>query len=139
MVLMARPPQGVNSKPQIIDYYVSTLQRVLGSEKDAQMCIYDVSSDTHFGFCCHIDEQASYELARLPEVLSVKPDPDYISNKKDYASSNMFNSGVGSLRLFPSGNTKHWLVRMEKPGVEVVTKAQMVDYYTQILTKVLGK
>ncbi|OMO66835.1 hypothetical protein CCACVL1_20973 [Corchorus capsularis] len=135
---MARPPQGVNSKPQIIDYYVSTLQRVLGSEKDAQMCIYDVSSDTHFGFCCHIDEQASYELARLPEVLSVKPDPDYNSNKKDSASSNIFNSGVESLRLFPSGNTKHWLVRMEKPGVGVVTKAQMVDYYTQILTKVLG-
>ena len=28
---------------------------------------------------------------------------------------------------------------MEKPGVEVVTKAQMVDHYTQILMKVVGK
>ncbi|KAF0932508.1 hypothetical protein E2562_010404 [Oryza meyeriana var. granulata] len=27
---------------------------------------------------------------------------------------------------------------MEKPGVEVVTKAQMVDHYTQILMKMSG-
>ncbi|KAE8683218.1 Multiple organellar RNA editing factor 5 [Hibiscus syriacus] len=127
MVLMAKPPEGVDSKPQIIDYYVNTLETVLGSQKDAQMCIYDASCDTHFGFCCHIDEQASRELARLPEVLSVKPDPDYNSKQKDYNS-----------QLFPAGNTKHWLVRMDKPGIGVVTKAQMVDYYAQILTKVLG-
>ncbi|XVE90872.1 hypothetical protein DITRI_Ditri20bG0111000 [Diplodiscus trichospermus] len=143
MVLMAKPPEGVNSKPQIIDYYVNTLERVLGTQKDAQMCIYDASYDTHFGFCCHIDEQASHELACLPEVLLVKPDPDYNSEKKDYTASsiefaNVLNSGVGSLQLFPAGNTKHWLVRMDKPGVGVVTKAQMVDYYTQILTKVMG-
>ena len=33
------------------------------SEKDAQMCIYDASWDTHFGFCCDIDEETSHELA----------------------------------------------------------------------------
>jgi hypothetical protein len=36
---------------------------VLSSEIDAQMCIYDASCDTHFGFCCDIDEDASLELA----------------------------------------------------------------------------
>ena len=41
--------------------------------------------------------------------------------------------------LFPAGNSKHWIVRMDKPGVGVVTKAQIVDYYAQILTKVMGK
>ncbi|KAK8595476.1 hypothetical protein V6N13_016843 [Hibiscus sabdariffa] len=139
MVLMAKPPEGVNSKPQIIDYYVSTLATVLGSEKDAQMCIYDASCDTHFGFCCNIDEQASRELARLREVLLVKPDPDFDSKQKDYTASNIeFIADIGNLQLFPAGNTKHWLVRMDKPGIGVVTKAQMVDYYTQILTKVLG-
>ena len=35
---------------------------------DAQMCIYDASCDTHFGFCCDIDEDASLELAS--KVLS---------------------------------------------------------------------
>nr|KJB73380.1 hypothetical protein B456_011G229900 [Gossypium raimondii] len=139
VVLMAKPPEGFTSKPQIIDYYVNTLGTVLGSEKDAQMCIYDASCDTYFGFCCHIDEQASRELARLPEVLSVKPDPNYNSKQKDYTASNIeFIANIGNLQLFPAGNTKHWLVRMDKPGIGVVTKAQMVDYYTQILTKVLG-
>lgn len=77
----------------------------------------------------------------LPGVLSVKPDPDYNSVEKDYSCSNnqLPNSQYGSILLFPARNTKHWLVRMDKPGVGVVTKAQMVDFYAQILTKVLGK
>lgn len=37
---------------------------VLYSETDAQMCIYDASCDTHFGFCCDIDEEASRQLSR---------------------------------------------------------------------------
>lgn len=140
---MEAPPQGVNSKPQVIEYYVKTLERVLGSEKDAQMCIYDASWDTNFGFCCDIDEETSRELAGLPGVLSVRPDPDYSSVKKDYSfssiqSSYLSSSQIGSNLLFPVGSTKHWLVRMDKPGIGIVTKAQMVDYYAQILTKVLG-
>lgn len=69
----------------------------------------------------------------LPEVLSVRPDPDYSAVKKTYSVL------TGSTQLFPVANTNHWLVRMDKPGVGVVTKAQMVDYYAQALTKVLGK
>nr|QKY65172.1 chloroplast RRM domain-containing protein 1 [Passiflora tenuiloba] len=143
MVVMDTPPRGVNSKPEVIDYYVKTLEEVMGSKKDAQMCIYDASVETHFGFCCDIDEEISRELARLPGVLLVRPDPDYTSETKDYSSASMelgklMNQQSGSTLLFPSGNTKHWLVRMDKPGVGVVTKAQMVDYYAQILTKVMG-
>ncbi|KAL6130263.1 hypothetical protein ACLB2K_068644 [Fragaria x ananassa] len=135
MVLMETPPQGVISKQQVIEYYVKTVQSVMGNEKDAQMCIYDASWDTHFGFCCHVDYETSQKLARLPGVLLVKPDPDFGSVNKDYSFSNVQSE---TTMLFPLGNTKHWLVRMDKPGVEVVTKAQMVDYYAQILTKVLG-
>ncbi|KAB1225363.1 hypothetical protein CJ030_MR1G015697 [Morella rubra] len=134
---MEAPPQGINSKPEIIDYYVKTLERVLGSgEKDAQMCIYDASCQIHFGFCCDVDEQISRELARLPGVLSVKPDPDYGSVEKTSSSPSiesrdLSSSQIGTSLLFPARNAKHWLVRMDKPGVGVVTKAQMVDYYAQ--------
>ena len=80
----------------------------------------------------------------LPGILSVRPDPDYSSVKKDYSfssiqSSYLSSSQIGRNLLFPVGSTKHWLVRMDKPGIGVVTKAQMVDYYAQTLTKVLGK
>lgn len=100
MVLMERPPRGVNTKPEIIDYYVKTLKRVLGkwaffcfvfcfgqcyclfssflsmnialcSETDAQMCIYDASCEAHFGFCCNVDEETSRELARMWFLRSV--------------------------------------------------------------------
>ncbi|KAL6289308.1 hypothetical protein ACE6H2_006818 [Prunus campanulata] len=144
IVLMEAPPQGVHSKQEVIEYYVKTLQSVLGNEKDAQMCIYDASWDTHFGFCCDIEEETSHKLACLPGVLSVKPDPDYSSAKKDYSPPNVQSGFMsypqsGNTFLFPLSNTKRWLVRMDKPSIGVVTKAQMVDYYAQILTKVLGK
>ncbi|XP_065869726.1 organelle RRM domain-containing protein 1, chloroplastic [Euphorbia lathyris] len=142
MVLMENPPPGLNSKPEIVDFYVDTLERVLGSKKDAQMSIYDASCDTHFGFCCEIDEETSRKLISLPGVLSVRPDPHHNSEEKDYSSSvNLGNQSypqTGNTLLFHMGNTKHWLVQMDKPGVGVVTKAQMVDYYAGILSKVLG-
>ncbi|XP_059628422.1 organelle RRM domain-containing protein 1, chloroplastic [Cornus florida] len=143
MVIMESPSQGVSSKPEIIDYYVKTLEKVLGSEKDAQMCIYDASCDTHFGFCCVIDEEISRELSSLPGVLFVRPDPDLNSVKKDYSYSNvqynpLSNSFSGSSSLFLEGTSKHWLVRIDRPAIGVMTKARMVDYYTKILTKVMG-
>ncbi|PRQ56593.1 hypothetical protein RchiOBHm_Chr1g0338951 [Rosa chinensis] len=114
IVLMETPPQGVISKQEVIEYYIKTVQRVLGNDKDAQMCIYNASWETHFGFCCDVNDETSHKLA-------------------------LFQTFKNATLLFPHGNTKHWLVRMDKPGIGVVTKAQMVDYYAQILTKVLGK
>ncbi|KAL3520870.1 hypothetical protein ACH5RR_019019 [Cinchona calisaya] len=146
MVIMVDLPKELNSKEQIIDYYVKTLERVLGSEKDAQMCIYDAScTKNNFGFCCDVDKNAADELALLPVVLSVKPDVDLDSEEKDYRLS---ESGVefnppsslynGSSLLFTSGTSKRWIVRMEKPPSVLITKAQVVDYYVRVLTKVMG-
>ncbi|KAL1197393.1 Organelle RRM domain-containing protein 1 [Cardamine amara subsp. amara] len=132
MVILDKPPQRVSSKSDIVDYYVEILTKVLGNEKDAQMSIYDASFDTHFGFCCHIDEDASRQLARLPGVLSVRPETDYTSEKKNY--------GIGNqtvVSLFDHGTVKHWMVQIDKPGVGIVTKAQMVDHCVLLLSKVL--
>ncbi|GMQ02259.1 hypothetical protein CsSME_00048574 [Camellia sinensis var. sinensis] len=105
-----------------------------GGEKDAQMCIYDASWDTHFGFCCDIDEETSCELTSLLGVLCVRPDLDFNSAKMDYGNSEVqlgspLNKLSGSTLLFPVGKSKHWLVRMDKLAIGVVTKAQIVDYY----------
>lgn len=81
----------------------------------------------------------------LPGVLTVRPDPDFNSAEKDYGLNNvqlspLSSSHAGISPLFPAGTSRHyWLVRMEKPPVGVVTKAQVVDYYAQALAKVLGK
>ncbi|KAF0899144.1 hypothetical protein E2562_013370 [Oryza meyeriana var. granulata] len=65
----------------------------------------------------------------MPGILAVRPDKVDISEKDNHGSG---------LTVANLGENGFWLVRMEKPGVEVVTKAQMVDHYTQILMKVLG-
>lgn len=141
---MEPPPSGFHTtKFQIIAYYVQTLHSVLGSEKEAQMCIYHASWDNHFGFCCDIDEGTSLQLAGLPSVKSVKPDPDYNSTEKDYICSEIELSPrppaiTGNTLLFPLGNSKHWLVKLAKPGFEVVSMAQMIDHCTEVLSKVMG-
>uniref|UniRef100_A0A6N2M3W8 RRM domain-containing protein n=1 Tax=Salix viminalis TaxID=40686 RepID=A0A6N2M3W8_SALVM len=120
--------------------------------KGFSIIVASVSMMIALCFACllKLDEKSSHDpeeeiespLLGLPGVLSVRPDPDYNSVEKDYSSgvklSTLSNPQIGSKLLFPSGNTKHWLVRIDKPGVGVVTKAQMVDYYAQILTKVMG-
>jgi len=55
------------------------------------------------------------------------------------ATSNQTSIPQTDMLLFPNGNSKHWVVRMDKPAVGVVTKAQIVDHYAQILTKIMGK
>ncbi|MQM01163.1 hypothetical protein Taro_033920 [Colocasia esculenta] len=144
VVVMQKPPARIgSSRADVIDYYVETLARVLGDEKEAQMCMYDASWQVQFRFCCDIDEEASRELAGLPGVLSVKPDTD-VEHIKNNSYSNSFLSYLSmsegrTPQFFSSGgNSNFWLVRMRKPGVEVVTKAQIVDYYAETLTKVLG-
>ncbi|KAK1277484.1 hypothetical protein QJS04_geneDACA019676 [Acorus gramineus] len=122
---MDRPHAAVGpAKSDLIDHYVRTLARVLGSEKEAQACIYSASCETQYGFCCDVDEETAMSINSLPGVLSVRPDVDFESAEKDYS--------------FSGGDAKHWVVRMEKPGVGVITKAQMVDFYVNSLTKVLG-
>ncbi|XP_051143251.1 organelle RRM domain-containing protein 1, chloroplastic [Andrographis paniculata] len=141
MVLLEAPPRELADKPRIIDFYVSKLQSVMESEKDAQMCIYDVSCDSHFGFCCDIDEETAHELASVPGIKLVRPDPHYDSEQKDYSFSKMeFNiesTSYESTLLFPSGTAKHWTVRLERPAIGGIRRAQLVDYYVQVLTRVL--
>lgn len=79
----------------------------------------------------------------LPGVLSVKPDSDINSAKKDYSTSNFEDVSVSKLPyqrtlLFPKGS-KNWLVRVKKPSSRFLSKAQAVDSYVNILTKVLRK
>ncbi|KAF5935785.1 hypothetical protein HYC85_026914 [Camellia sinensis] len=63
-------------------------------------------------------------------------------DKREGGNGSMLGSPLntlsGSTLLFPVGKSKHWLVLMDKSTIGVVTKAQIVDYYTQLLTKVMG-
>ncbi|KAI4339285.1 hypothetical protein MLD38_024245 [Melastoma candidum] len=105
------------------------------SERDAQACLYGESSEAPFGFCCEVGQDTARELTGLPGVLSVRPFNDYISIGEDYVSIGQ----LGSYQLFHSGSTEKWLVKISKPAIGLVTKAQMVDYYAKILAHIVGK
>ena len=121
----------------------------LNSEKEAQSCIYDASWQNLYRFCCEIDEDAVKMLAGLysfvigglgclinSQLLWILGFTGVLSIRAD--------DRVKSDKLFPKisslgRDSCYWLVRMKKPGVEVVTKAQIADYCADTLTKVLGK
>ncbi|CAN6249836.1 unnamed protein product [Urochloa humidicola] len=54
------------TKQEMIDYYIQTLSKVLGSEEEAKKKIYNVSCEDFFGFGCEIDEETSNKVKRAP-------------------------------------------------------------------------
>ncbi|WZZ39761.1 hypothetical protein YC2023_036020 [Brassica napus] len=88
---------------EMIDCYVQTLAKVVGSEEDAKNRIYNVSCERYLGFGCEIDEETSTKLEGLPGVLFVLPDSYVDPENKDYggdgSQNEVFASGVDNARV----------------------------------------
>ncbi|TVU33741.1 hypothetical protein EJB05_25574, partial [Eragrostis curvula] len=87
LIVMDKPGGEAATKQQMIDCYVQTLAKVLGSEEEAKRKIYNVSCERYFGFGCEIDEETSNKLEGLPGVLFVLPDSYVDPEHKDYGVS----------------------------------------------------
>ncbi|KAK4799181.1 hypothetical protein SAY86_024546 [Trapa natans] len=96
LVHVDKPGVGVVTKAQMVDYYAQILTRVLGNEQDAQMCLYHVSWQSNFGFCCELNEECARELAGIPGVLSVRPDENFGTDNKDYGGNYVQKSPINS-------------------------------------------
>ncbi|KAL5700645.1 Multiple organellar RNA editing factor 2 [Ranunculus cassubicifolius] len=86
LIVMDKPGGENATKDQMIDCYIQTLARVLGSEEEAKKKIYNVSCHNYFGFGCEIDEETSNKLEGLPGVLFVLPDSYVDAENKDYGA-----------------------------------------------------
>ncbi|KAI3884582.1 hypothetical protein MKX03_028464 [Papaver bracteatum] len=84
LIVMENPGGEGADKQKMIDCYVQTLAKVLGSEEEAKRKIYNVSCERYFGFGCEIDEETSNKLEGLPGVLFVLPDSYVDAENKDY-------------------------------------------------------
>ncbi|KAE8076084.1 hypothetical protein FH972_014755 [Carpinus fangiana] len=84
LIVMDKPGGDGATKHQMIDCYIQTLAKVLGSEEEAKKKIYNVSCERYFGFGCEIDEETSNKLEGLPGVLFVLPDSYVDPEYKDY-------------------------------------------------------
>ncbi|KAK9691501.1 hypothetical protein RND81_09G200900 [Saponaria officinalis] len=96
LVCVEKPSALVSSKAQMVDYYVGILLKVLGNEKDAQMCLYHTSWQSNYGFCCVLDDRCAQHLATVPGVLSVQPDENFESENKYYGGTRLSSDPLNS-------------------------------------------
>ncbi|CAL0321135.1 unnamed protein product [Lupinus luteus] len=94
LIVMDKPGGEGATKQQMIDSYVQTLAKVLGSEEEAIKKIYNVSCERYFGFGCEIDEETSNKLEGLPGVLFVLPDSYVDPEYKDYGAELFVNGEI---------------------------------------------
>jgi hypothetical protein len=91
LIVMDKPGGEGATKQQMIDFYIQTLAKVVGSEEEAKKKIYNVSCDRYFGFGCEIDEETSNKLEGLEGVLFVLPDSYVDPEYKDYGAELFVN------------------------------------------------
>ncbi|XP_020588229.1 multiple organellar RNA editing factor 2, chloroplastic-like [Phalaenopsis equestris] len=94
LIVMDKPGGENATKEQMIDCYVKTLAKVVGSEEEAIKKIYNVSCERYFGFGCEIDEETSNKLEGLPGVLFVLPDSYVDAENKDYGAELFVNGQI---------------------------------------------
>ncbi|PWZ19684.1 Multiple organellar RNA editing factor 5, mitochondrial [Zea mays] len=94
LIVMDKPGGEGATKQQMIDCYIQTLAKVLGSEEEAKKKIYNVSCERYFGFGCEIDEETSNKLEGLPGVLFVLPDSYVDPEYKDYGAELLVNGEI---------------------------------------------
>ncbi|CAM8991798.1 unnamed protein product [Rhodiola kirilowii] len=94
LIVMDKPGGEGATKKQMIDCYIQTLAKVVGSEELAIKKIYNVSCERYFGFGCEIDEETSNKLEGLPGVLFVLPDSYVDADNKDYGAELFVNGEI---------------------------------------------
>ncbi|KAL8477359.1 hypothetical protein ACS0TY_029600 [Phlomoides rotata] len=86
------PPEGQDiTRDDIIDSYIKTLATVVGSEEEARMKIYSVSTRHYFAFGALVSEELSYKIKELPRVRWVLPDSYLDVKNKDYGGEPFIN------------------------------------------------
>ncbi|XP_022717226.1 multiple organellar RNA editing factor 8, chloroplastic/mitochondrial-like [Durio zibethinus] len=90
LVVMEPPPENA-TRDEIIDRYIKTLSQVLGSEEEARMKIYSVSTRHYYAFGALVSEELSYKIKELPGVRWVLPDSYLDVKNKDYGGEPFIN------------------------------------------------
>ncbi|VFQ91680.1 unnamed protein product [Cuscuta campestris] len=84
-------PAGPPSRDEIIDSYIKTLAQVVGSEEEARMRIYSVSTRHYYAFGALVSEELAEDLCDLEGVKLVLPDSYMDIRNKDYGGEPFIN------------------------------------------------
>ncbi|GFP78650.1 uncharacterized protein at3g15000 mitochondrial [Phtheirospermum japonicum] len=89
-VVMEKPEDN-QSRDEIIDSYIKTLAMVVGSEEEARMKIYSVSTKHYYAFGALVSEELSYRIKECPKVTWVLPDSYMDVESKSYGGEPFIN------------------------------------------------
>ncbi|XWS10935.1 hypothetical protein CRYUN_Cryun38cG0041200 [Craigia yunnanensis] len=90
-LVVVEPPKEDATRDDIIDSYIKTLAQVVGSEEEARMKIYSVSTRHYYAFGALVSEEVSYKIKELPGVRWVLPDSYLDVKNKDYGGEPFIN------------------------------------------------
>ncbi|GAU38407.1 hypothetical protein TSUD_52320 [Trifolium subterraneum] len=90
LVVMEKPKDDP-TRDEIIDRYIKTFAQVIGSEEEARMKIYSVSTRHYFAFGALCSEEISNKIKDLPNVQWVLPDSYLNVREKDYGGEPFIN------------------------------------------------
>ncbi|GMJ10136.1 multiple organellar RNA editing factor 8, RNA-editing factor interacting protein 1 [Hibiscus trionum] len=90
-LVVMEPPKDDATRDDIIDKYIKTLAQVVGSEDEARMKIYSVSTRHYYAFGALVSEELSYKIKELPGVRWVLPDSYLDVKNKDYGGEPFIN------------------------------------------------
>ncbi|MQM19780.1 hypothetical protein Taro_052790 [Colocasia esculenta] len=94
LIVMDKAGREGATKQQLIDSYIQTLAKFVGSEEEAKKKIYSVCCDRYFGFGCEIDEETSKKLEGHTSVILVLPDSYVDFEFKDYGAELFVNGEI---------------------------------------------
>ncbi|KAL8144949.1 hypothetical protein AgCh_003240 [Apium graveolens] len=90
-LVVVEKPEGDVTRDEIIDSYIKTLATVVGSEEEARMKIYSVSTKHYYAFGALISEELTYKLKEMEKVRWVLPDSYLDVKNKDYGGEPFIN------------------------------------------------
>ncbi|KAM1474910.1 hypothetical protein ACFX2I_030868 [Malus domestica] len=90
-LVVMEAPQGDITRDEIINSYIKTLATVVGSEEEARMKIYSVSTRCYYAFGALVSEEVSLKIKELPGVRWVLPDSYLDVKNKDYGGEPFIN------------------------------------------------
>jgi len=91
VLLVLDKPYEDMTRDDIIDSYIKTLAKVIGSEEEARMKIYSVSTKYYFGFGALLSEELRNKIKELPGVMYVLPDSYLDEKNKAYGGEPFIN------------------------------------------------
>lgn len=100
------------TRDEIIDTYIKTLAMVMGSEDEARMKIYSITTQDSYSVGVLASEELAKEIEKLPRVLFVWPDCYLIPEEKRYAGEPFID---GQAAPFDPKYYRNW---EKKPGSE---------------------